>query len=226
MPVTESTKAALAVGLVLGAGVSGGLAWWATHRFPAAEKPSSDSIANGNTQRRNLIDEYRRADFGDPQNFPVLDDSYRNRIALEFEIIRSGQIEPLREAMRDSNRYVRAFSVTGLGILGDHASQDAIADMAADPETDRMVGGAAVQSLGWLKGGLDAIRSARANSRKIYPHLLDITERQIQDSTDHAAKVREAYQMGLRQEDIGSAKVGMLAPDFTSIDTDGSPFKL
>ncbi len=228
MPVSKSKKAALALGFVLAAGVGGGLAWWATHKFQAGGEPTSDSVAKGNTQERNVIDEYRRADFGDQGSFPVLDDSYRDRIALEFEIIRSGRIEPLREALRDSNRYVRAFSVTALGILGDHESEEAIAKVVKDPDIDSMVGGAAVQALGWLKakGGLEAVQFARANSRTLYRHLLDIAERQIKDPINHAAKVRQAYQLGVRREDIGSAKVGKAAPDFSATDTDGHPFSL
>ncbi len=175
---------------------------------------------------RDLLQEYRRAGFGDEQSFPVLDDSYRERIALEFEIIRSGRIEPLREAMRDSNRHVRAFSIVALGVLGDHASVEAIAKRVDDPETDSLVGGAALQALGWLKGGLEAVRSARSKPRTFNRHLADIAERQIGDSIDHAARVRGAYQLGLRREDVGSARAGGLAPDFAAVDTDGRPFRL
>lgn len=173
---------------------------------------------------RDLLQEYRRAGFGEERSFPVLDDSYRDRIALEFEIIRSGRVEPLREAIRDSNRHVRAFSITALGILGDHASVDAIAKQVDDP--DSLVGGAALQALGWLKGGLKAIQSARAKPRTVNLHLATIAERQIGDSIDHAATVREAYRLGLRREDLGSARVGQPAPDFTALDTDGRPFRL
>src|SRR5262245_34796795 len=124
--LTLSKRAALALGLVLAAGVGGGLAWWAAQRFQAGGEPTSNSVAEASPQERNLIEEYRRADFGDQENSPALDDAYRDRIALEFEIIRSGRIEPLREALRDRNRFVRAFAVTALGILGDHASEEAI----------------------------------------------------------------------------------------------------
>ena len=175
---------------------------------------------------RNLIEEYRRADFGDKESWPVLDDSYRNRIALEFEIMRAGRIEPLRAALQDPDRYVRAFSVAALGILGDHPSEKAIEKLVGDPDVDRMVGGAALQALGWLKGGLEVVRSARTTSRTLNRHLMDIAERQIQDPIDHAARVREAYQLGLGREEIGSAKAGKSAPDFAAIDTDGRTFRL
>jgi HEAT repeat protein len=224
--ITKSKAAGLALGLVLAAGLSGGLAWRANHSFQPDEKPTRESVATDNTQERNLIEEYRKADFGDQKNFPVLDDAYRNRIALEFELIRSGRIEPLRNALRDPNRYVRAFAINALGILGDHESEETIAKMLADPDIDSMVGGAAVQALGWLKRGLEAVQSARATSRTVYPHLLDIAERQIKDPIDHAAKVREAYQLGLRRDELGSAEVGKPAPDFTAIDTDNKPFRL
>lgn len=178
------------------------------------------------TVERNLIEEYRKADFGDKQSFPVLDDSYRNRIALEFEIIRSGRIEALREAMGDSNRYVRAFSIAALGILGDRASVAAIAKLLDDPDIDSMVGGAALQALGWLKGGLEAVQSAKTKSRTLYKHLIDIAERQIKDPIDHAALVREAYRLGLDREQVGAAKAGKPAPDFSAVDTDGRRFRL
>jgi len=173
---------------------------------------------------RDLIGEYRRADFGSEQSFPVLEDSYRKRIALEFEIIRSGRIGPLREALGDPNRFVRAFSVAGLGILGDGASVEAISKLVADPDT--MVGVAALQALGWLKDGKEAVQSAKAKSPTLSRHLVTIAERQIEDSIDHAAKVRQAYQLGLRREEVGSAVAGKPAPDFTATDTDGNPFRL
>lgn len=175
---------------------------------------------------RDLLEEYRRADFGDRNSWPALDDAYRNRIALEFEIIRSGRIGPLREALRDPDPFVRSFSAAALGILGDHASEGAIARMVEDPETDRMTGGSAVQALGWLKAGRAAVQSARARSRTLNRHLLDIAESQIQDAVDHASMIREAYQSGLRREEIGSAQAGKPAPDFTAVDADGRPFRL
>ena len=175
---------------------------------------------------RNLLEEYRRADFGDKESWPALDEAYKARIALEFEIIRSGRIEPLRGALQDTDPYVRAFSVAALGILGDHASEPAIAKLVEDPAVDRMVGNAALQALGWLKSGLEVVRSARAKSRTLNRRLIDLAERQIQDPVDHAAKIRESYRLGLRREEIGSAKAGRPAPDFSAIDTDGKPFGL
>lgn len=175
---------------------------------------------------RDLIDEYRRTDFGDPQNWPALDDSYRSRIALEFEIIRSAPIERLREGMHDPVRHVRALSTAALGIRGDHASGPAIAKLIEDPRIDGLVGGAALQALGWLKSGLETVRSARTTSRTLGRHLLDLAERQIQDPIDHAAAVRDAYRLGLRWKEVGSAAVGKPAPDFAAVDTDGKAFRL
>jgi len=175
---------------------------------------------------RNLLDEYRRADFGDKGSWPALDDAYRNRIALEFEIIREGRIEALREAARDPDRYVRAFAVAALGILGDRASEAAIAKLIEDPDVDSMVGGAALQAFGWLKGRVDVVRKARAKTRALGRHLMDLAERQVQDPIDHAAKVREAYARGIAREEIGSAKAGKAAPDFAAVDTEGRSFRL
>jgi hypothetical protein len=176
--------------------------------------------------RRNLIEEYRRVDFAPERDHPLLDDAYRERILLEFEIIRAGRIEPLREAMADPNRYVRSFAIAALGILGDQASVEAIARVLDDPEVDSMVGAAALQALGWLKGGLQAVQTAKVKSRTLNRHLLNIAERQITDPIDHASKVREAYKAGLRRDDVGIAKVGRPAPDFDAVDTDGLPFRL
>ena len=154
----------------------------------------------------------------------MLDDSYRNRIALEFEIVRSGRIDLLRDALGDSNRFVRAFSVGALGILGDHASVGTIAKRLED--TDGMVRVAALQALGWLKGGLEAVQSARAKPRSLNQHLVRIAEQEIKDPVDHAARVLEAYQLGLRREDVGSARVGKPAPEFAAEDTEGNSFRL
>lgn len=175
---------------------------------------------------RNLLEEYRRAEFGDTQNIFPVDDGYRNRMALEFDLVRSGRLAPLREGLHDSNRFVRSFSVSALGVLGDRASEGAIAKLVEDPGTDPMVGSTAVQALGWLKSGLESVRSARATSRTLSRRLLDVAEREIQDSVDHAAPILEAYRLGLRAEEVGSARVGAPAPDFSATDTEGRAFRL
>ena len=169
------------------------------------------------------IDAYRKADFS--QKNGKFDDACRNRIALEHSLIRAGDPAPLRAALGDKKRDVRAFAAAALGILGDRDSIDRLAEVARkDP--DSMVRGKAVQALGWLKAGSDVIEAAKSDRAWNVRWLSKVAEGQLKSKIDYAAKVRKAYEAGITRKEMGTARVGSPAPDFSALDIDGKPFKL
>jgi hypothetical protein len=49
---------------------------------------------------------------------------------------------------------------------------------------------------------------------------------QLKSDVDYAKPCRDAFAKGIKHEDIGRAKVGQPAPDFTAQTTEGKPYKL
>lgn len=169
------------------------------------------------------IDEYRKADFSQKKGKP--DEGWKRRIALEFEILRAGKVEPLRAGLKDPSPNVRAFSASGLGILADRGSAEALSGLVhADP--DAMVRGMAVQALGWLKAGANAVEAAKSDKSGDVQFLAGVAAGHLNDPVDYAAQVREAYKDALRMEEMATARPGKFAPDFAATDSDGRPFKL
>lgn len=169
------------------------------------------------------MDDYRKADFAQKKGKP--DDGWKKRILLEGEIIRAGKVEPLRAALADPNRDVRAFAATALGILADKGAAAQIESLARrDP--DPLVRGMAIQALGWLKAGAEAVQAARSDESKDVQFLAGVAEGHLKDPVDHASKLRDAYKIPLKPEEIASAQVGKPAPDFSALDSDGKTFKL
>lgn len=168
-------------------------------------------------------DEYRKVDFAQKQG--KFDDACRKRIALEFEMIRTGKPDLLRPALKDPNRDVRAFAAATLGILGDKASAASIAQLAKE-DSDAVVRVMALQGLGWLKAGPDVINAAKSDSNRDVKFMAGVAEAHLKDPRDFAAMVREAYKAPLKPEEIASAQLGKPAPDFSVTDSDGNPFKL
>jgi hypothetical protein len=169
------------------------------------------------------LEEYRKADFGQKKGRP--DDGWKRRILLEGEIVRSGKPEPIRAALADPNRDVRASAATALGILGDKDSVAKIEALARS-DSDPLVRGMAVQALGWLKAGAATIQAAKSDESRDVQFLAAAAEGRLKDPTDYAAKVLEAYRAALKPEELASAEVGKPSPDFAAIDSDGKPFKL
>ncbi len=169
------------------------------------------------------LDEYRKSDFA-PKKGKV-DDAWKKRILLEFELVRAGKPELLRPALKDPSKEVRAFAAGALGILGDQASAAPLAELAkADP--DAMVRIMALQGLGWLRAGPEAVEAARSDSNRDVVFMAGVADLHLKDPKDHAAVVREAYTAPLRLEELASARVGAPAPDFSALDSTGAPFQL
>lgn len=169
------------------------------------------------------LEEYRKADFG--QKKGKVDDAWRRRVTLEFEVIRQAKSEPLRAALGDANRDVRAFAATALGILGDKPSVPKVESLVRG-DSEPLVRGMALQALGWLKAGGETIRAAKSDESRDVQFLAGVAEGHLKDPADYAAKVREAFKAGLRPEELGIARVGAPAPDFAATESDGRPFKL
>ncbi len=112
-----------------------------------------------------------------------------------------------------------------LGILGDKTSVQALSSLVRnDPESSVRAG--AVEALGWLKSGTDAIEEAKKDKHFGVRNQAEHAAGRAGNAVDYAAKIRDAYSAPLTREEIGSAKVGAAAPLFTALASDGETFKL
>jgi len=170
-----------------------------------------------------LMEEYRKVDFSQKQG--KFDEVCRKRLGLEFELIRRGDPEPFRTGLKDPSRDVRGFAAAALGILEDRASAASLARLAQE-DPDVHVRLMALQGLGWLKAGEDVIIAAKSDPNRDVRFMASVAEAHLKDARDLAARVREAYTVPLRPEEMGSAQVGKPAPDFAVTDCDGRPFRL
>ncbi|HVK15787.1 MAG TPA: HEAT repeat domain-containing protein [Fimbriiglobus sp.] len=169
------------------------------------------------------LEKYRRLEF--PPKAENFSKGWKDRVALEFEIINSADLKSLRSALKDEDPFVRAMAAHALGILGDKASADALAELVkADPE--QMVRMRAVGALGFLKMKAEVIELAQKDRDAGVCWEAKLAAGQLKSDTDHAALVRRGYAGGIKREAMGTAKVGQPAPDFTAHTTDGTPFKL
>jgi HEAT repeat protein len=169
------------------------------------------------------LEKYRALRFpATPANF---DKGWEERVALEFEIINGADLQSLRTALKDPDRFVRSMAARALGIRGDQASTDSIGEMAkGDPEAAVRI--RAVESLGFLKARPDVLQAARKDPDGAVRWTAERVAGQLAEKTDFAALVREAYAVGIKREEMGSATVGRPAPDFSARKTDGTVFKL
>jgi hypothetical protein len=169
------------------------------------------------------LEKYRKLQF--PPKEENFDKGWKDRVALEYEVINAADLRPLRAALKDEDPFVRSLAARALGIRGDRASAVALAELArADPEY--MVRIRAVESLGFLKMKPEAIELARKDRSGGVRWAAAMAAGQLKDATDYAALVRRAYAAGIPREAMGSAKVGQPAPDFTAQTSDGKPFRL
>src|SRR5262245_22937614 len=76
------------------------------------------------------LERYRKLEF--PPTEENFDKGWKERVALEFEIINGGDLEALRAGLKDKDRFVRSMAARALGILGDKASAEALARLLKD----------------------------------------------------------------------------------------------
>lgn len=169
------------------------------------------------------LERYRNLEF--PPKNDNFDKGWKDRVALESEIINAADLKSLRVALKDSDPFVRAMAARALGILADKASADALAEMAnVDPEYFVRI--RAVDALGFLKMKPEAIELAKKDRDPGVQWTARIAAGHFKSAADDAAHVRQAYAAGIKREAMGSAQVGRPAPDFSAQTSDGKPFKL
>lgn len=169
------------------------------------------------------LEKYRKLQF--PPITENFDKGWQDRVALEYEIVNDAELKSLRAALKDENPFVRSMAARALGIRGDKASADVLAELAAG-DKESMVRIRAVESLGYLKLKPDAVERATKDDDGGVRWVAGMAAGQIKSETDYAAPVRQAFAAGIKREAMGSAKVGKPAPDFTALTADGKPFKL
>src|SRR5262245_49064102 len=169
------------------------------------------------------LEKYRKLE--SPPREENFDRGWKERVALEYEIINSADLKSLRAALKDRDPFVRSMAARALGILGDRTSADALAELVkSDPEYQVRI--RAVESLGLLKLKPDVSELAKKDRQGGVVWAARLAEGQLKGDTDYAALIQQAYKAGIKREAMGSAKVGQPAPDFTAQTSDGKPFKL
>jgi hypothetical protein len=169
------------------------------------------------------LEKYRKLEF--PAKDENFDKGWKDRVALEYEIINAADLKSLRAALRYGDAFVRSMAARALGIRGDKASADVLAELVrTDPEY--MVRIRAVESLGFLKMKPEVIELAKKDREAGVQWAAMMAAGQLKSDTDYAAQVRKAYAVGIKREAMASAQVGQPAPDFTAETSDGKPFKL
>ena len=177
----------------------------------------------GWTQPTSALENYRQLQF--PAKAENFAQGWQERVALEYEIINAADLKALRIALKDQDPFVRAIAARALGILGDKDSADALAELVkADKEY--LVRIRAVESLGYLKEKPEVIQRATKDRDIGVTWVAKLAADQLESDTDYARQLREAYSTGIKREDMGTAKVGQPAPDFTAQTSDGKPFRL
>ncbi|MBC8326161.1 MAG: HEAT repeat domain-containing protein [Verrucomicrobia subdivision 3 bacterium] len=169
------------------------------------------------------LERYRNLEFPPrPENF---DKGWRERVALEFEIINQANLSSLRAGLTDKNEFVRSMAARALGIRGDKASANALAEVARK-DREFMVRIRAVESLGLLKMKAEVIEAAKKDRQGAVRWSADLAADQLKSKQDCAGQIRRAFAAGINRKKMGSAMIGQPAPDFTAQTLDGKPFKL
>jgi HEAT repeats len=193
------------------------------HRMAIALAALSLLPDTGWTQAASPLEQYRRLPF--PPKEENFSKGWKERVALEYEIINAADLKALRTALRHEDPFVRAIAARALGILGDKDSADTLAELAkTDPEY--LVRIRAVESLGYLKMKPEVIQAATKDRDLGVAWVAKLAADQIKSDTDYAKQLRDAYAAGIKREAMGTAEVGKLAPDFKAVTIDGKPFQL
>jgi hypothetical protein len=153
------------------------------------------------------------------------DKNWKERVALEFDIVNRATLKSLRAGLRDPNLYVRAMAARALGIRGDRESAEALADLVRS-EPEYLVRIRAVEALGLLKLHPEVVASAKKDKSGAVRWAADLSADMIRQDVDYASQVRRAFSEGITHEEMGRAAVDRNAPDFTALTVDGGKFSL
>lgn len=177
----------------------------------------------GRAETPSPLDNYRNLKH--PPTKENFNKGWQERILVEFDIINCADLDALRAGLKDRNPFVRSVAARALGIRGDKDSAEALAELVkTDPEG--MVRVRAVESLGLLKMKPEVIELAKKDSTDAVQWVAKMAAGQLKSKTDFRKLMQEAYAAGIKQDNLGVAKVGQPAPDFAAHTSDGKPFKL
>lgn len=177
----------------------------------------------GRAQPPSPLDSYRNLKY--PPTKENFNKGWQERILVEFEVVNSASLDALRRGLKDKDPFVRSIAARALGVRGDKDSADALAALVkTDPEA--MVRVRAVEALGLLKLKPEAIELAHKDSSDGVRWVARIAAGQVKADTDARELMQKAYAAGIKKDQLGVAKVGQTAPDFTAHTSDGKPFKL
>lgn len=169
------------------------------------------------------LERYRNLKFpATPENF---DKGWRERVALEFEIVNQAKVEDLRAALRDEDKLVRSLAARALGVRADSASADLLAELVQH-DSEFAVRIRAVEALGLLKMKPKVIAAAKKDKQGGVRWSADLAADQCMSAQDCAGQIRRAYAQGIERKEMGMAKVGLPAPDFSALTLEGKQFKL
>src|SRR5262245_39534697 len=136
------------------------------------------------------LERYRQLEF--PPTEDNFDKGWKERVALEYEIINSGDLEALRAGLKDKDRFVRSMAARALGILGDKSSAEALAVLLKD-DPEYMVRIRAVEALGYLKTKPEAVEAALKDRSAGVQWAAGRAVGQVKSAADYASQVRQAY---------------------------------
>lgn len=169
------------------------------------------------------IEAYRKLEFlPKDENF---DKGWKDRVAADYAVINSAELPALRAGLKDDERFVRAICAYALGVRGDKASADAIAELVKN-DKEYVVRIRAVEALGLLKLKPEVIEASKKDLDPGVPFVAKLVEGEVKSEVDYAAQIRQAYAGGIDRDEMGTAVVGKLAPDFTVLTLEGKPFQL
>src|SRR5262249_7428031 len=177
----------------------------------------------GRAEPPSPLDSYRNLKH--PPTMENFNKGWQERVLVEFDIVNSADLGALRAGLKDKDPFVRSIAARALGIRGDKDSAEALAELVkADPEP--MVRVRAVEALGLLKLKPEAIELAKKDSSDAVQWVARMAAGQLKAETDFRELMQKAYAAGIKQENLGVAKVGQPAPDFAAHTSDGNPFQL
>ena len=76
------------------------------------------------------LESYRKLEY--PPTVENFDKGWKDRVALQFEIINAADLRSLRKALKDRDPFVRSVAARALGIRADRSSAEALAELVAN----------------------------------------------------------------------------------------------